>query len=58
MTDRSRTRTLNQNDAAVLYRAEEHLLDEWVLSLGIDRSSALVELEGMLGRDSKEAQES
>jgi CarD family transcriptional regulator len=48
LTDRSRQHTLNQNDAAVLYRAEEQLLDEWVLSLGVDRSSALSELEELL----------
>jgi len=49
LTDRSRDHTLNQNDAAVLFRAEEHLLDEWVLSLGVERTNALHELEGLLG---------
>jgi CarD family transcriptional regulator len=50
LTDRSRLHTLNQYDASVLFRAEEHLLDEWVYSLGVDRTIALGELEGLLGR--------
>ncbi len=48
LSDLSRQHALNPDDAAVLYRAEEHLLDEWVLSLGTDRSEALSELERML----------
>ena len=48
LTDRSRQHTLNQYDAAVLFRAEEHLLDEWVLSLGAKRSNALSELQVLL----------
>ncbi len=48
LTDRSRQHALNQYDASVLYRAEEHFLDEWVLSLGVDRTSALQELEVLL----------
>ena len=51
LTDRSRHHTLNQNDASILFRAEEHLLDEWALSLGVERSSALRELEVLLRRD-------
>lgn len=52
LTDRSHQHTLNQNDSSVLFRAEEILLDEWVISLGTERSIALTELEGFL----KEAQ--
>jgi RNA polymerase-interacting CarD/CdnL/TRCF family regulator len=48
LTDRSHLHPLNQNDLFVLFRAEEHLLDEWVLSLGADRSIALQELEALL----------
>ncbi len=51
LNDRSRNHTLNQNDSAVLFRAEEHLLDEWVLSLGAERSNALHELESLLQGD-------
>jgi len=50
LTDRSHHHKLNENDAAVLFRAEEHLLDEWVLSLGAERSHALHELEVLLER--------
>jgi CarD family transcriptional regulator len=49
LTDRSRDHTLNQYDASVLFRAEEHLLDEWALSLGVERTNALRELEELLG---------
>jgi CarD family transcriptional regulator len=48
LSDLAHQHTLNQNDSAVLFRAEEHLLDEWVLSLGVERSKALHELEGLL----------
>jgi CarD family transcriptional regulator len=54
LTDRSRKHTLNQYDAAVLFRAEEHLLDEWVLSLGAKRSIALSELKVLLRGDLSE----
>ena len=37
LTDRSRHHNLNQNDSDVLFRAEEYLLDEWVLSLSTER---------------------
>lgn len=51
LNDRARYHTLNQNDSTVLFRAEEHLLDEWVLSLGAERSIALQELEILLQGD-------
>lgn len=54
LSDRSRQHTLNQNDASVLFRAEEHLLDEWVLSLGAERTKALSELEVLLKGDISE----
>jgi CarD family transcriptional regulator len=53
LTDLSKKHTLNQNDATVLFHAEEHLLDEWVISLGTNRTLALRELEVMLGADIK-----
>jgi len=48
LTDRSHQHSLNQNDSSVLFRAEEHLLDEWVISLGAERSNALGELKEYL----------
>jgi CarD family transcriptional regulator len=57
LTDRSLHHTLNQYDSSVLFRAEEHLLDEWVLSLGVDRSDALEELQGLLHPETPEAKE-
>jgi len=54
LTDRSSDHTLNQYDAAVLYRAEEHLLDEWVLSLSVEREDALHRLEELLGKSLRE----
>jgi CarD family transcriptional regulator len=51
LTDRSRQHSLNQNDSSVLSRAEEHLVDEWVLSLGAERSNVLRELEVLLQGD-------
>ncbi len=48
LSDRSHRHSLNQNDSSVLFRAEEYLLDEWVLSLGADRPKALGELETLL----------
>jgi CarD family transcriptional regulator len=50
LTDRSNQHTLNQYEASVLFRAEEHLLDEWVLSLDVERTEALRELEVLLGK--------
>lgn len=55
LTDRARSHTLNQHDAAVLFRAEEQLLDEWELALGTNRADALRELEALLGRDKESA---
>lgn len=51
LKDQSRQHPLNQNDASVLFQAEEYLLDEWVLSLGAERSNALRELEVLLQGD-------
>lgn len=51
LTDLSSYHNLNQNDASVLFRAEESLLDEWVVSLGVDRPDALHELERLLRED-------
>jgi CarD family transcriptional regulator len=51
LTDRSQKHALNQNDFAVLFRAEEHLLDEWVYALGTDRPNAMLELEVLLQGD-------
>jgi CarD family transcriptional regulator len=48
LADRSRDHSLTQYDASVLYSAEEHLLDEWALSLGVERANALSELEALL----------
>ena len=57
LTDRSHKFTLNQNDSSVLSRAEDYLLDEWVLSLGAERSNALRDLEGLLRGDLLETQD-
>lgn len=51
LSDRSRYHSLNQNDADVLFRAEEYFLDEWVLSLGTERSKAQRELDVLLRRN-------
>jgi CarD family transcriptional regulator len=48
LTLHSHSHTLNTNDTAVLFRAEEYLLDEWVLSLGVKREDAQFELEAFL----------
>jgi RNA polymerase-interacting CarD/CdnL/TRCF family regulator len=48
LTQRSHDHVLNPNDNAVLFRAQEHLLDEWVLSLGVERESAQSELDALL----------
>jgi RNA polymerase-interacting CarD/CdnL/TRCF family regulator len=54
LSDRSHQHPLNQNDSSVLFRAEEYLLDEWVISMGDERSKALLELEGLLRNDQPE----
>jgi RNA polymerase-interacting CarD/CdnL/TRCF family regulator len=51
LSTRSLHHTLNFNDRSILKRAEEYLLDEWELSLGTERSSALRELEVLLTED-------
>jgi RNA polymerase-interacting CarD/CdnL/TRCF family regulator len=51
LTSRSRLHNLNYSDRSVLRRAEEYLLDEWVLSLGTARSSAFREMEVLLTVD-------
>jgi CarD family transcriptional regulator len=48
LVERARHHSLNVNDAAVLYRAEEFLLDEWVFSLGVERAAAQDALEQLL----------
>jgi RNA polymerase-interacting CarD/CdnL/TRCF family regulator len=53
LTTRSLLHNLNYNDRTVLRHAEECLLDEWELSLGSTRSSALRELEFLLREDQK-----
>lgn len=51
LKDRSHRHPLTQNDNSVLSHAEKNLLDEWVLSLGVDRSNAIQELEDMLSEN-------
>lgn len=48
LTQRSYDHALNPNDTAVLFRAEEHLLDEWVISLGVERETAQAQLDMIL----------
>jgi len=48
LTDRASAHALNLDDSAVLLRAEEHLVDEWMVSLGTERSFALRELKVLL----------
>jgi RNA polymerase-interacting CarD/CdnL/TRCF family regulator len=45
---RSRTQRLNRNDAEILQRAEEFLLNEWELALGTPRELAQHELKTLL----------
>lgn len=49
LTTRSRLHDLNFNDRSVLRQAEECLLDEWEISLGSTRSTALRDLGVLLG---------
>lgn len=48
LKDRSRKHTLNQNDSALFMRAEEYLLSEWVIAMGVERSIAHQELDALL----------
>ena len=48
LADWSKLHSLNYDDSLVRNSAQEHLLDEWVLSLNADRSTAQGELEVML----------
>jgi CarD family transcriptional regulator len=48
LAELSHRHTLNQNDTTILLRAEEHLLDEWELSLGVSRFDAMHDLEALL----------
>lgn len=48
LADRSRRYPPNQNDTVVLSRAEELLVDEWVRSLGVERTTAMNELDALL----------
>lgn len=48
LKDRARLHSLNQNDSSVLLRAEEHLLNEWVVSMGVERSKAHSDLNELL----------
>jgi RNA polymerase-interacting CarD/CdnL/TRCF family regulator len=45
LTTRSQLHILNSTDRSMLRRAQEYLLDEWELSLGTTRSSAMKEME-------------
>ena len=48
LKDRSAHHPLNADDSSILFSAEEYLLDEWVISIGTERSTAQRELESML----------
>lgn len=48
LADRSRQYPLNQNDTVILSRAEELLVDEWVRSLCVERTTAINELDVLL----------
>lgn len=51
LTTRSKLHNLNYTDRSILRLAQEYLLDEWELSLGTARSSALKEMEVYLRVD-------
>jgi RNA polymerase-interacting CarD/CdnL/TRCF family regulator len=51
LTSRSKLHNLNSTDRSMLRRAQEYLLDEWELSLGTARSSAMKELDVILRLD-------
>jgi RNA polymerase-interacting CarD/CdnL/TRCF family regulator len=44
------TKKLNDNDTAILERAQNFLLNEWQISLGIPRSVAEAQLQELLGK--------
>ena len=46
-----RTKKLNDYDAAILERAQNFLLNEWQISLGIPRDQAQRELQSLLGEN-------
>jgi CarD family transcriptional regulator len=48
LKDRSRLHSLNQNDSSLFMRAEEYLLNEWVISMGVALSVAHHELDALL----------
>lgn len=48
LTELAHQHPLNFNDSSVLLLAEELLLDEWVIALGAERSTAQRELKGLL----------
>ena len=45
LSDRSQMHALSPYDSSVLTQAQGHLLDEWVYALGIDRTSAMREMQ-------------
>ena len=55
LSDRSCRHQFNEFDADIMFRAQEHLLDEWVISLSTDRSGALEMLEALLKENQPEA---
>jgi RNA polymerase-interacting CarD/CdnL/TRCF family regulator len=51
LSDRASRHPLNPDDSSSLIRARKHLVDEWIYSLGIERETALSELDGLLKGD-------
>lgn len=51
LNEHSRSHTLNLDDSFIIKHAKERLLDEWELSLGVQRSDALEELNVLLQVD-------
>ena len=51
LSDRSHLHPLNLDDSSSLLRAKKHLVDEWILSLGTERETALSELDDLLQVD-------
>lgn len=48
LTYRAQHHSLNPNDMAVMFRAQESLLDEWVIALEMEREEAQAELDLLL----------